>query len=363
MVLGLICVELGHKLALMSKKIYNFFMIFIRKLSFWDKNNVKKMISFLGNDEAEMFVNKLLKTSCGIFHYWLPLRFKFLSESYVLVDDTDLHGMVSVAPFKGNPYKINFVKLLFKKDYYDIGKQLVEFIIARYGAKGAQSFVVAIDDSHDELIKLFIEGCGFRKCASEELWRIKQDEIPDDICLNGFRQFKNSDAQAVAMLFNDSLITHFKPSLLKTKNEYNDILFAGLPDDVELKYVLEDSTLQTIMAYFSVKTYDNTNYIVDITVSNGITLDYDLILGYVKKQIMKRQKIFTMFVKLKKYVQHAETFENYLKIKNFRCVKNQIILFKDFYKLIKQENINHEVVLFTESGSRPVFKVQQKIND
>ncbi len=338
-------------------------MIFIRKLRFLDKSNVKKMISFLGNDEAEMFVNKLLSTSCSVFHYWLPLRFKFLSESYVLVDDTDLHGMISVAPVRGNPYKINIVKLLFKKDYYDIGKQLVEFIIARYGAKGAQSFVVAIDDSHDELLKLFTDGCGFRKCASEELWRIDKNEITTDIALNNFRQFKNSDAQAAAMLFNDSLITHFKPSLLKSKNEYKDPIFAGLTDDTEFKYILEDANLQTIIAYFSIKTYDNMNYIVDITVSNGFTPDYDLILGFAKSQIMKRQKEFTMFVKLKKYVQHSEILEEYMKNKNFKCVQNQVILFKDFYKLIKQEIPNHEVVLFTESSSRPVFKVKQELND
>ena len=64
-------------------------MTIIRKLRISDKNKVKDMISFLGNDEAEKFVKKLLSTSCDIFHYWLPLRLKFLAESYVLVDNND----------------------------------------------------------------------------------------------------------------------------------------------------------------------------------------------------------------------------------------------------------------------------------
>ena len=331
-------------------------MTIIRKLRISDREKVKNMISFLGNDEAEKFVKKLISTSCDIFHYWLPLKFKFLSESYVLVDGKDLHGMITVIPTRGNPYKLNITKLLFKKDYYDIGKHLVEFTLSRYGAKGAQNFIVSIDESHDELLKLFIDGCGFRKCASEELWRVNNIDFrtPES---NIFRKFKNSDAQAAAMLFNDSLITHFKPSMLKTKNEYTDIFFTGLSDETEFKYVLEDINLKTLAAFFSIKSSDNYNYIVDLTVSNGYIPDYDAILGFAKNEIQKRQKDFSIFIKLKKYVQNSESFNKYLTEKDFKCVQNQMILVKDFYKLVKQEKQTHEVIFFTETNGRPVFKL------
>ncbi|MBR1680424.1 hypothetical protein IJ707_01390 [bacterium] len=330
-------------------------MTIIRKLRISDRNKVKNMISFLGNDEAEKFVKKLLSTSCDIFHYWLPLRLKFLAESYVLVDENDLHGMITVIPTIGNPYKINITKLLFKKDYYDIGKHLVEFIISRFGAKGAQTFITSVDDSHDELLKLFIDGCGFRKCASEELWRVSNIDFRTSET-NIFRRFRNSDAQAAAMLFNDSLITHFKPSLLKTKDEYSDSFFAGISDGTEFKYVLEDFNLHTLAAFFSIKSFDNYNYVIDITVSNGFVPDYDLILGFARNEIQKRQKDFSMFIKSKKYVQNSENFDEYLKNKEFKCVQNQMILVKDFYKLIKQEVPTHEVILFAETG-HPVFKI------
>lgn len=332
-------------------------MTIIRKLKPSDKNKVKDMISFLGNVEAEKFTKRLINTSCDLFHYWLPLKMKFMAESYVLVDDEkNIHGMISVIPMNGNPYKINITKLLFKKEYYDIGKHLVEVIVARFGAKGAQTFIVSVDESHDELLKLFIDGCGFRKCASESLWRVNNTEF-NNIEPNTFRHFKNTDAQAVAMLFNDSLINHFKPSLLKTKSEYTDKFFIGLTDNTEFKYVLEDVNLQTLIAYFSIKTYDNYNYILDLTVSNGFNPDYDTILGFAKNEIKKRQKDFSLFVKSKKYVQNSETFEEYLKNKDFKCVQTQMILVKDFYKLIKQETPTREVILFAETSERPVFKI------
>lgn len=330
-------------------------MTIIRKLLPFDRDKVKNMISFLGNDEAEQFVKRLLNTSCDLFHYWLPLNLKFKSESYVLVDGDDLHGMISVLPTIGNHQRINITKLLFKKDYYDIGKQLIEFVIARYGAKGAQTFVASIDESHDELLKLFIDGCGFRKCADEELYRVDNSGfISNDI--HGFRQFRNSDAQAVAMLFNDSLITHFKPSMLKTKNEYYSRFFKGLADNVEWQYVLEDETLHTLLAYFSIKTYDGHNYVLDITSSTGFTLNYDNVIGFVKQEITKRSKQYSLFVKLKKYVSNSNDLAEYLQGNKFNCVQTQMILVKDFYKLIKQESPTSEVVLFAETGR--VFKVR-----
>lgn len=330
-------------------------MTIIRKLLPFDRNKVKDMISFLGNDEAEKFVKKLLNTSCDLFHYWLPLNLKFKSESYVLVDGDELHGMISVLPTIGNHQKINITKLLFKKDYYDVGKQLIEFVIARYGAKGAQTFVASIDESHDELLKLFIDGCGFRKCADEELYRVdNRGFISNDI--HGFRPFHNSDAQAVAMLFNDSLITHFKPSMLKTKNEYYSKKIKGFADNVEWQYVLEDENLHTLLAYFSIKTYDGHNFVLDITSSTGFTLNYDNIIGFVKQEITKHSKQYSLFVKLKKYVSNSTDLAEYMQNNKFNCVQTQMILVKDFYKLIKQETPTSEVVLFAETGG--VFKVR-----
>ena len=59
-------------------------MTIIRKLLPFDREKVKDMISFLGNDEAEKFVKRLLNTSCDLFHYWLPLNLKFKSAEETL---------------------------------------------------------------------------------------------------------------------------------------------------------------------------------------------------------------------------------------------------------------------------------------
>jgi len=339
------------------KKGYNLFMAKIRKLLPFDTKKIKNMISFLGNDEAEKFMRRVLDTSCDLFHYWLPLEMKFKTESYVLVENGELLGMISVKPTYGNPYKLNITRLMFKKDYLAAGKQLVEFILARYGAKGVQTFIVSIDDSHDELLNLFNNGCGFRNCSCEQLWRVNLQDIQDNISQPNFRLFKNTDAQAAAMLYNDTVITHFKPSMLKTKNEYFDTPFKGLKDGLKWNYVQEDRNLHTLAAYFSIQSLDFTNYIIDITSSIGISLDYDSILNFAQNEIKKRVKNYTIFVKTKQYTEDTKMLEEYLNNKQFSCVQTQNILVKDFYKLIKQPSESNEIVLFAET-TKPVFKIK-----
>lgn len=327
----------------------------IRKASCFDKFKLKKMISFLSSDAINHYTKVFMTYPFNLLHDLLPLNLKFSPESYVIEEDKTIIGMVTVAPTNGNPFKLNISRLFLEQDYFNAGKQLIEFVISKYGAKGASTFITKIDDSYDELLHLFVDGCGFRQCSSEQLW--KMDTIRFSQTDNTFfRPFKNSDAQAVAMLFNDSIITHFKHSVSRTKNEYLDPLFKGLSDESKFKYVIEDENLKTIKAYFSFSTYDNLNYILDITTSPWYEYSWDDILSFTINQIEKRQKNFSLFVKVKKYSTTAESFEQYLVEKEFKCIQTQLVLIKDFYKLIKETQSLQKVVLFNGINEKPVFK-------
>ena len=114
-------------------------------------------------DENDKLAKSIMEEPLGLINAMLPLRFKFKSESFIYVENKEILGIITIARTSGNPYKINITRLIFKENLYDIGKQLVEFAIHKYGAKGATSFTVTIDECHDELFNLFINGCGFRQ--------------------------------------------------------------------------------------------------------------------------------------------------------------------------------------------------------
>lgn len=315
------------------------------------------MISFLSSDAINHYTKVFMNFPFNTMHDLLPLKFKFLPESYVIEENKDIIGMVTVTPTAGNPLKLNINRLFLEHDYFNAGKQLIDYVISKYGAKGAHTFITTIDDSYEELLNLFTNGCGFRQCSSEQLWKMN-DEIRFTKTDNSFfRPFKNSDAQAVTMLFNDSIITHFKYSVSRTKNEYLEPFFKGLNDDYKFKYVLEDEKLKTIKAYFSLATTDNLNYILDITTSPWYDCSWDDILSFTINQITKRKRDFYLFIKVKKYTVTSENFEKYLTEKGFKCIQNQLVLVKDFYKLIKEPEQTHKIVLFNEITEKPVFKI------
>ena len=330
-------------------------MVTIRKANYFDNFKLEEMISFL-NSDANYYRNFFMNFPLNIIHDLLPLDLKFLQESYVIEKDKDIVGMVSVSPTAGNPFKLTISRFCLKPNCFNEGKQLIEFVISKYGAKGARTFIATINDSYGELLQLFADGCGFRQCSSEQLWKMSSIRFTQ-ADNSFFRPFKNSDAQAVAMLFNDSIITHFKYSIFRTKDEYLEPIFKGLKTDYKLKYVIEDENLKTLKAYFSLTTADNLNYILDVTTSPWYNCSWDDILNFTINQILKRKQEFNLFVKVKKYTTTAESLENYLTEKGFKCMQNQLVLVKDFYKVIKEPQQSNRVVLFNEINEKPVFKI------
>ncbi|MBR1907619.1 hypothetical protein IJ818_01635 [bacterium] len=326
-------------------------MTIIRRLSFLDGSKLKKMIAFLGNDEAERFIKVIMNNSGAFIHQFLPLKYKFLPESFVLEEEKEIHGVITVTPAVGNSYKLAITRLMFEKNYFEVGKQLIDYTISKYGSKGADTFIVSIDDTHDELLKLFMDGCNFRQCGSEVLYRMpkKAHRINRNENII-FRPFKNSDAETVCNMYNNSVINHFRPSLLKHKNEFKDILFCGLSNNYELKYLMEDLKSKLSLAYFSIITFDNINYTVDIVVQEGYDIDYSLIFGFINREIRRRKKEFTIFVKVKKYIKDYARLEEYLAKKECTAIRNQLILVRDFYKLVKEKSKNTGLVVFNETN-------------
>jgi hypothetical protein len=329
-------------------------MVKIRRVNYFDRFKLKEMISFIDSDN-----NNLIKLDqfsfFNILHNLLPLKFKFLPESYIFEENKKNIGFISVCTTPGNPSKLVINKLFFKENCFSAAKELIGFIVKKYGQKGISNFVVTIDEGNCELLSLFIDGCGFRQCSSEQYWKMNSIKFKKTDN-SSFRIFRNSDAQSVAMLFNDSVITHFKYSVSRTKNEYFEPLLKGLIKDYKFKYVIEDGNFKTIKTYFSLTTSDNLNYILDVTTSCWYECSWDDIFNFAIIQISKRKKDFNLFIKLKKYTTTAESLENYLIEKKFTPLQTKFMLVKDFYKIIKDEQPTQNVDLFSEINKNPVFK-------
>lgn len=322
-------------------------MTIIRRLNCFDAPKIKKMIAYLGTDAkfSRAFTTEVFLAA----HAVLPLQYRFMPESYILLENDEILGLITVVPTSGNPYKMNITKLIFKQNLYDVGKQLVEFVIARYGAKGAVSFTVTVDQSHDELLDLFLQGCGFRQCSYENLWKLDNFVAQTDRKAP-FRYCQNSDAKSVAKLFNSELKNLYKPSLERVWQEYKEPIFAGMTNFYKNRYVLEESLNNEIIAYLSITTSDNYNFIIDMSLCNGYEVAYDEIINFALSQISLRKSKFCAFLKHRQYAQNADKFEKYLHERNLNCIQTQCVLVKDFYKQIKQPENALQIFHFGESS-------------
>ena len=309
----------------------------IRKLYYFDKKNAQEMISFLNNSATDTYINRIMFNPLLPFHHFLPLSLKFLPESFVLKDKNEFKGLIAIAPTKSRQNRMEIKKLFFEENSFADATELVQYVVSKYKAMGAVSIMVKVDDYLPNLLSMFVTKCGFSQISYEKLWRITK--VPDSTFdKREFRVFKNSDAQLAANLYNDTLLPHFRPLLGKEVCEFKEPICKGLSYYSEYKYVMEDKKSKNIIAYISIQTSDNENFVVDITESGWLNVDLNSILAFAYSCVQKRKKRFGLFVKTKRYMSNGEKYESQFSKNGYECVQNQIVLTNSSMRVVKDSS-------------------------
>lgn len=307
----------------------------IRKLYYFDKKNTQEMISFLNNSVNDTYINRIMFNPFLPLHHLLPLRLKFLPESFVLKDGKDIKGLITIAPTKCRYKKMEIQKLLFEENSLSDAAELVQFAVSKYKAMGSPSIMVKVDDYLPELLTMLVSKCGFSQISYEKLWRVNSFPI-ESFDKREFRSFRNSDAKVVANLYNDSLLPHFRCILGREVREFKESFFKGLSYYDEYKYVIEDKKTRAVIGCITIQTTDNENYVVDVIQTSWINLDINAIISYATYQIKKRKKRFGLFIRTKRYTTLGENYETQFVKNGYECVQNQIVLTNSSARVLKE---------------------------
>lgn len=319
----------------------------IQKLNCFNRSKTKNMIPFLNTNKNNWFLKLLSMGPFASIHNLLPLKYKFLDESYIICDDGEALGAITVSPIVGNYSKLTISQLFFAENAFDVAKQLIEFIVSHYGANGATTFYAVVNELSSDLLNLFISGCGFRQCSAEELWEVTRRTFQKSNTIT-YRRLKESDLVQISDIYNDSLITYFKSTLERSAKEFAETFCHGLTYSTSYRYVIEDVSSGRIIGYFLVSTDDNENYIIDFNYSDGYEINLDGMMYFAIREILKRKRHFKLFVKTKRYLKTSEKQKEYFVSSNFQWIKTKMLLVKDFYKLIKQESPLKEFIMLAE---------------
>lgn len=294
---------------------------------------MQEMISFLNNRDA--YIGHVMFNPLLPLHHLLPLKCKFLPESYVLKDKKEIKGLITIAPSKCPVKRLEILRLFFEENCYEDAYELIQYAVSKYKALGAISFIVRVEDSLPDLLRVFVARCGFSQLSYERLWKIPE-QVNTEFNEKDYREFRNSDSTTVSNLYNESLLPHFRPLLSSDPREFKESVFKGLSYFNEYKYVILDRKTKNITGYISIKTSDNQNYILDIIQSSWQEIDVKSVIDFGISRIKKRQKEFNLFIKTKKYTQLGEKYEQLFMEHRFKCVQNQIVLTNSSAKIIKE---------------------------
>lgn len=293
---------------------------------------MQEMISFLNNRDA--YISRIMFNPLAPLHHILPLKLKFLPESYVLKEKKEIKGLITIAPSKKPVKRLEILRLFFEENCYEDAEELIKFALSKYKAMGAISFLVKVDDTLPELLRIFVSKCGFSQISYERLWKVPVPEVIE-FDKKDFRAFRNSDSNMVLDLYNDSLLPHFRPLLAGEAGEFKETIFKGLSYFSEYKYVMEDKKYKHLAGYISIKTSDNENFILDVIQAAWSEIELRSIVSFAITQIRKRQKNFNLFIKTKKYTQNCDKNEQLFREHRFECVQSQIVLTNSSAKIIK----------------------------
>ena len=307
---------------------------------------MQDMIPFLNNRDA--YIGRIMFNPLIPLHHLLPLKLKFLPESYVLKEGNDIKGLITIAPSKCPLKRMEIQRLFFEEHCYEAAKELVQFVISKYKAKGVFSFIVRVDDNLPELLKLFVTACGFSQISYEKLWEIPTNQQDYTGTFKNIRSFRNSDSTTIASMYNESLLPHIRPLLSKDAGEFKEMIFRGLSYFSEYRYIIQNENSKNILAYISIKTSDNENYVLDIIQASWEEIDLSNIIAFVTRQIKKRQKLFNLFFKTKKYTQLGPKYEQYFVEHQIACVQNQIVLTNSTAKIIKENVSNKKFTILNQ---------------
>ncbi len=314
----------------------------IKKVILHNKKLLSCLVPHTGYD---FFTTGFAPFPFDAVNFILPLRFKFFQDAYLIMENKEVKGFVSLEVEKGSKYRINISKFFLNENSLEYGEQLINYVTSRYSAIGATSFNIKFDSTYEKLINLLINNCKFRVSSQEKIYKIENIKNTEGT-LNYFYSFSNHDAQSVLELVNSCINGYQRGTFGKSEGHFRENLINELDSKTMFKYIFKADDKDDIRGYFSIFSLDNKNYIVDLILDPAYNPYFIDIMSFCSREIQKRKKNFSIYLRLNQcFMNFGELDEIARQEEGFEFLKQNIILTKDFYVPIKEGEKN-KVVFF-----------------
>jgi len=332
----------------------------IRQLKHHDIKKIQAMIQYVVPGVASNLISedKFIIFPLNLIHSLLPVNMKFFQETFVAVEDKEVLGLISLTPDTKQKTRWRINKLILNFNAYDVGKQLIDFVVNKYGGAGVETFITILDETSAEAIALFKNNCGFRSCTNIHVYEIDKLRADKEIFLNSnlLREMKSSDAKNLQEFDQQSIFPQYRISLMNNQSDFKvglrSIFANNLTGYQTKKFVFENPSKHDIEGYINITTKEGRHFWADIVLSLAFQEYYPDILNYIVSYISCQSNDAKLSVYVRKYYQSNDKLSEALLTNNFNITQRYQVLVKDYWKATKAPaELKTPIVIFPEIRS------------
>lgn len=281
-------------------------------------------------------IKNIVFTSCGFnlikhilcfINHLLPLRLKFANESYIALVDGKKTALLTLDKDSKSYTRFKITKLILEEYNCDVSKQLVNYVISKYRAQGANSFYVVVDEKQVDLLNIFKNEMNFRACGHEFLYKINCPNVSQHIFL---KPYKMNNVNEIRAFYNENI------------NSFNKFLFSRenyqFSNNFE-KYVFYNDDETKLLGYFEVATKNNYDFYINFSIDFAYNIYIIDAIRFIYSKLKRKNKDFNLYIKIKDYFMNSKELLAILKENNMEFISKSEILAKDYYREIKENNL------------------------
>jgi len=299
----------------------------------------------------------------------LPPQWQFVPAMYVAASRDQVLGLIRLSQdgARKTRWRIEEVIIDPEASSYDVGTQLVNYVINRYGGGGVQTFIAKVftglDSSQDIALGLF-KSCGFRHCGRLHYFThnrpgdlFRHPEAQSVITPKGLRPAYADDATKLLALHSDTLPAETRHSLEKTTRDFDLGIGRSIRDrlngQLHKQWVVEDAARDVLIASVEFTTHNFQDFTLTIILNPGWSDLYEDLVRFGLQQIL----LNTAAAKV-----HLETYDfnkteiPALETMGFTKTATAEVLVKDYWIPLeeKRDKLRSPMLLFNDKTSPAV---------
>ena len=340
-------------------------MIKIRALGTKELKQVLTLLKQYGHEELEYSVLRRLRqlyVPLHVLSQLLPPQWQFMPGIYVAVARDDVMGLVWLTQdgHRNNRWSIDELIIDPDQSTYDIGTQLVNFVINRYGGGGVQTFLAYVDQSQDQALGLF-KSCGFRRATRLHTYR---HATPGELSLQadsikGLREATRHDAEKLKALHTDMLPPEVRISLQRHAHDFNGQGPIGRASEkakggLFKRWVVDDPVRDNLQGAVDISSDNHEDYRLNIMLHPGWNDNAEALIHFGIQQVLsisKNNRIQIDVYDFDKATQQAAA------TLGFTLTATLEVLVKDYWILLQddeREKLRSPLLLFSGETSPAV---------